>query len=581
MSFFQRAIFQRTGPILALGLCFVLVPASHGILKKKQKKNVDLSANPLGNVQSKQPDKALFDKAMLAMKKGKYDIARLDLQTLLNTYPDTEYAMRAKLAVGDTWFKEGGTAAMAQAEQEFKDFITFFPNTPEAAEAQMKVGDIYYSQMDKPDRDPQNAEHAEDEYRQMMQQFPDSQLVPRAKQRLREVQEVLAQRQFEIGEFYAGHENWAASIARLQTVSDNYPLFSHSDQTLITMGDAYAQQAAMVGTLRIPARAKEALEKSYNDRAAQAWNRVVTRYPMAPHVEDAKDRLIAAGRPVPEPNAAEMAESEAEEGSRTPVKLKQRALLLIQHGPSTIESVRVGEPTMADAPPTLAPVVQQRSIDNFQLAMKGQPIPAPAPLGAAPAETAANGGANTAPAAAGTAEPAITISNVPDNSAGGSTVNGEVVSAPNSAPAPGPSDAAPSSTDAPPSTNNTAAPGASGTPESNTNLVNTPPSGSAAGAAPSTGAAARTPAAANPDSVYGLAQPVGPNNPAPLPPVDKPAAAPDQINDVKSTGPQPQVTTGTATGKPGKKNPKPAYNGGDESSSKHHKKKGVDKLNPF
>ncbi len=578
------SFFYRSAPVLALGLCFVLVPASHGATKKN-KKNTDLSANPIADVDSKQPDKQLYDKAMLAMKKGKYDIARLDLQTLMNTYPDSEYQMRAKLSVGDTWYKEGGTAALAQAEQEYKDFITFFPNTPEAAEAQMKVGDIYFSQMDKPDRDPQNAEHAEDEYRQMIQQFPDSSLVPRAKQKLREVQEVLAQRQFEIGEFYSLHENWPAAIARLQTVADNYPLFSHSDQTLITIGDAYAQQAAMVQNLQMPAKAKAELEKAYNDRAAQAWDRVVTRYPMAPHVEDAKDRLIAAGRAVPEPSAAEMAESEAEEGSRTPIRLKDRALLMIQHGPSTIESVRVGEPTMADAPPTLAPAVAQKTLDNYQLAMKGEPIPAAAPYGAAATAVAAN----TAPAAgdSGAAEPAVTMTNVPDSS-GGNTVGAEVVSAPNSAATPGPSDAAPRSTDAPVTQPN-AAPGASGTPVNGNNIISTPSTGTTVGAPDTAGTAAAgvagaaTPSAAaskNPDRVYGLATPVGPNTPAALPPIDKPAAAADQINDVKTNG-QPQVSTGTSTGKPGKKNPKPAYNGGDESSSKHHKKKGVDKLNPF
>jgi outer membrane protein assembly factor BamD len=571
------SFFQRSAPILALGLCFVLVPAGHAL--KKKKKNVDLSANPLANVNSAQPDKELYDKAMKALKKGKYDIARLDLQTLLNTYPDTEYAMRAKLAVGDTWYKEGGTAAMAQAEQEYKDFITFFPNTPEAAEAQMKVGDIYFSEMDKPDRDPQNAESAEEQYRQMIQQFPDSSLIPRAKQRLREVQEVLAQRQFEIGEFYSGRENWPASIARLQTVADDYPLFSHSDQTLISIGDAYAQQASLVGNLNIPAKAKAELQKAYNDRAAQAWDRVVTNYPMAPHVEDAKDRLIAAGRAVPEPTAAEMAESEAEEGSRAPVKFKDHVLGLVGHGPSTIASARVGEPTMTDAAPVLAPAVSQRSVDEFQLAMKGQPIPAPAPIGPAPAQTASAATADSG--SAGAVEPAVTMGNVPDNS-GSDNVGAVVVAAPNSAPAPGPSDAAPSSaapadTDAAPSANN-AAPGASGTPENSSNIVNTPPSGSAVGATPSSTTA--TPAASNPDAVYGLATPVGPNTPAPLPPVDKPAAAPDQINDVKSNG-QPQVSTGTASGKPSKKHPKPAYNSSDESSSKHHKKKGVDKLNPF
>ena len=35
--------------------------------KPKHKKNQDLSANPLAGVNSKQPDKELFDKAMVAM----------------------------------------------------------------------------------------------------------------------------------------------------------------------------------------------------------------------------------------------------------------------------------------------------------------------------------------------------------------------------------------------------------------------------------------------------------------------------------------------------------------------------------
>jgi len=171
---------------VGLGLAIALSsPSAFAAKKPKKKKNVDLSANPLANVSSKQPDKELFDKAMVAMKHGKYDVARLDLQTLLNTYGDSEYSMRAKLAVGDTWFKEGGTAALTQAESEYKDFITFFPNTPEAAEAQMKVGDIYFQQMEKPDRDPQNAVHAEQEYRTMLEQFPDSPLTVRNRRVLR------------------------------------------------------------------------------------------------------------------------------------------------------------------------------------------------------------------------------------------------------------------------------------------------------------------------------------------------------------------------------------------------------------
>ena len=357
---------------------------------------------------------------MAALKKGHYDVCRLDLQTLLNTYPDSEYQMRAKLAIGDSWFKEGGSAAYTQAESEYKDFITFFPNVPEAAEAQMRVADIYYMQMEKPDRDPVNVNRAEQEYRQMINQFPDSPLIPRAQQHLRDVQEVLAQREYQIGTFYAAHENWSASIARLQTVSDTYPLFSHSDLNLIALGDAFAAEARAVQNpaLKIPPAASEELTQIYNDQAAAAYNKVVTRYAMAPHVEDAKDRLIALGRPVPEPTKEELAESQAEEESRVPVKLTQRAVLLFSKAPSTVAAAHVGDPTMKDPPPPMRPrSARPRWRRTTSRWARHRRLPAPA------ASTDIQNG--TAPPRSDQPAPAPRLENVPES--GGTGVGAEIV----------------------------------------------------------------------------------------------------------------------------------------------------------
>src|SRR5690349_4281123 len=178
--------------------------------------------NPLADVGSKQPDKVLFDRAMDLMKKNRWDQARLVLQTLINTYPDSEYIARAKLAVGDSWYAEGTTTALAQAENEYRDFATFFPNMVEASEAQMKIANIHYRQMEKADRDFTHAKRAEEEYRTMLTQYPDSPLVPEAKAKLREVQEVLAEREFLIGRFYFLRESYMAAQARLQTLTDTY-----------------------------------------------------------------------------------------------------------------------------------------------------------------------------------------------------------------------------------------------------------------------------------------------------------------------------------------------------------------------
>ena len=290
--------------------------------------------------------------------------------------------MRAKLAVGDSWFREGGTAALTQAEAEYKDFITFFPQAPEAAEAQMKVADIYYQQMEKPDRDYNNAQRAEQEYRNMINTFPDSTLVPRAKQKLRDVQEVLAERETQIGLFYDSRENFTAAIARLKTVVDTYPLYSKSDQALLGIGDAYAGQAhAIQISPNLPGAIKERLRVVYQDRAAEAYAKVITRYPMAPHVEDARDRLVAMNRPVPDPTQAAIAESEAEEQSRQPLHFTDRTLGLIKHGPLVVEAVHVGEPSLDDPKRTFAPDITKQNIALFNDAIN-EGRPAATPIGA-------------------------------------------------------------------------------------------------------------------------------------------------------------------------------------------------------
>jgi outer membrane protein assembly factor BamD len=367
---------------IAAGALVALLMTSTAALarekKPKKKKEHDLSANPLANVNSKQPDKELFDKAMIALKKSRYDVARLDLQTMLNTYPDSEYRMRAKLAVGDTWFKEGGTAALTQAEAEYKDFITFFPNAPEAAEAQMKVGDIYYQQMEKPDRDFNNAVNAEKEYRNMINMFPDSTLIPRAKQKLRDVQEVLAERETQIGLQYQGRENYSASIARLQTVVDTYPVYSKSDLALLNIGDAYAGMAHQIQIAGgLSGAVRERLHSMYQDKAAAAYAKVITRYPMAPRVEDARDRLIAMNRPIPEPTREAIAENEAEEGSRQPLRLTSRTLDLLRRGPAVVQAAHVGDPSLVDPTRTLAPTITKDNIAMFNTAVnEGKPAAA-------------------------------------------------------------------------------------------------------------------------------------------------------------------------------------------------------------
>jgi outer membrane protein assembly factor BamD len=345
-------ITRRIPVIVVLGLLFAI---TIGCSNKKVN-------NPLSNVGSKQPDKVLFDRAMDAMKHNRFDVARMTLQTLINTYPDSEFVARAKLAIGDSWYAEGGTASLAQAEIEYKDFITFFPNMPEAAEAQLKIANIHYQEMEKPDRDYTHAMRAEEEYRSLILQFPDSKLVPEAKQRLREVQEILAEREYEIGHFYYLRQSFPAAIARLKSLSDKYPLYSRADEVLFLLAQSYESEANLIRGRQMDETMKSRLIEQFNSKAAEAYSKILTRYPMMDRAADATARLEALKKPVPKPTPAAVAQNKAEIESRTSETMVSHVIGGFGKHPSVAMASKVGDPPLVDPTPMSATEVNNEAL---------------------------------------------------------------------------------------------------------------------------------------------------------------------------------------------------------------------------
>lgn len=342
--------------LIATMLCMLLMITAACTNKK--------STNPLANIGSKQPDKVLFDKAMDAMKHNRFDVARMTLQTLINTYPDSEFIARAKLAVGDSWYAEGGTASLAQAEQEYRDFETFFPNMPEAAEAQLKIANIQYQQMEKSDRDYTHAKRAEDEYRNLIMQYPDNpKLVKEGKARLLEVQEVLGDREFNIGKFYYYRLSYQASEARLKSLVDKYPLYSRADEALFLLGQNFEAQLAIVRAKPVctgfntPAgcAGSETQKSKYMEdltkQSAAAYSQIITRYPAMEREPDARKRLEALHQPIPRPTRAALAQNKAEEQSRHDANTLDRLAGVVKKGPDVSQAARVGDPTLTDPTP--------------------------------------------------------------------------------------------------------------------------------------------------------------------------------------------------------------------------------------
>jgi len=277
---------------------------------------------------SAEPDKVLYERAVEDVRKGRYAVGRLTLQTLINTYPDSEYLAKAKLGIADAYFKEGGTAGLTQAAAEYKDFITFFPFLDEAAYAQMQVGMVHYRRMEKPDRDRSQGRSAEEEFQIFLQKYSNHALASQAEQRLREVQEIMAEGDYRIARFYYVKGSMRAAAARLLELTSRYPLYSQADKALWMLGGVF-----------------DRAEK--NDLAAQYYSRIVREYPLSGLVEDAKAKLVKLGVPVPQPEPTALARMQHErDAERQRPGLMRRSMGIFRTGPDVSMAAQSGKPNL-------------------------------------------------------------------------------------------------------------------------------------------------------------------------------------------------------------------------------------------
>jgi outer membrane protein assembly factor BamD len=297
---------------------------------------------------TKQPDKVLYDRAISDIEHGRYEVARITLNTLINTYDQSEFLAKAKLAVADSWFREGGTAGLAQAEAEYKDFILFYPTMEEAAESQQKVCMIHYKQMDKSDRDPNQALRAEDECRQLIVQFPNSKFVDETQQLLRNIQEALADAEFKVGFFYYKRGSNFAAANRLTRLVDQYPLYSKADEALWDLGESY-----------------ERLGSRFRTQQGESYARIVRDYPLSEFSDNAKKKLKELEMPVPEADPKAVARMQWEKENRLKVGMVSKSTGFLRRGPDVSTAARSGAPAMSTLRPTVPLSVPQTGAPGF------------------------------------------------------------------------------------------------------------------------------------------------------------------------------------------------------------------------
>ncbi|MGI8466904.1 MAG: outer membrane protein assembly factor BamD [Pyrinomonadaceae bacterium] len=238
-------------------------------------------------------DRELFIVATREVRKNNYDVGRLLFQTIITTYPDSPYLPMAKLAVADSFYLEGGTSDLIQAEAGYQDWLTFFPTHPLADRVILKIAECEMRQIGLPDRDSVHARKAEQRLRALLQQYPNTTLRAEAETRLKETQDNLGLHNLFIANYYydlaVNQKKGGLKGAQSRYLEnlEKFPNFSYNDENLYKLAVTYQ------------------IEEE-TDQAAKYYQQLVRDYPNSDYVDKAKEQLKLIGASIPEPNPERM-----------------------------------------------------------------------------------------------------------------------------------------------------------------------------------------------------------------------------------------------------------------------------------
>ena len=190
------------------------------------------------NPSEKGSDKTMYENAMKYISKNPEN-ARLIFKEIMQLYPDSMYAGKAKLSIGDSYFRANDSASLVMAAAEYQEYVSLFPYSPDAVYAKYQIGMCYFKQLRKPERDQSNTFTAIKAFEGVLEQYPGTAEAEAAKKKINLCRQNLASHYFQIGYYNYVMKSYVGAIARFKQLMDEYPDFSKNDKLFFFTGKTY------------------------------------------------------------------------------------------------------------------------------------------------------------------------------------------------------------------------------------------------------------------------------------------------------------------------------------------------------
>ncbi len=184
------------------------------------------------------PKEVLFEKGKALIEKKNYELGRKYLSFVFETYPNDPQGREALLMVADAYFKQGGTSGYTEARFRYRDYLNRYPGAPRRDYARYQFAFCYDKEHETPDRDQTSTREALDQYRALIREFPDSGYSGAARERIRQLTDLLAEHEFAVGYFYYRKGATGAALGRFTAIEARFPDYGAKDKLFFYSAEA-------------------------------------------------------------------------------------------------------------------------------------------------------------------------------------------------------------------------------------------------------------------------------------------------------------------------------------------------------
>lgn len=169
----------------------------------------------------------MYNEGLKLLNKKKYERAAEAFRKLKEEHPLSSYTPLAELRIADALFFN---KSYAEAVNQYEEFRKLHPLHAEVPYAIYQTGMCYFKQMLSVDRDQTATEKALEQFRYLIENFPQSPHTPAAREKIQACRRQLAEHEYYIAHFYFRMKKYKAALGRFEKILQDFPELGYEEK---------------------------------------------------------------------------------------------------------------------------------------------------------------------------------------------------------------------------------------------------------------------------------------------------------------------------------------------------------------